>query len=63
MFFGIILIIVGLVFLLENMGIIEEPAWNIIWPSLLIIWGISMIFKRTSYKYWWGYKHKEDVNK
>ena len=53
MFFAYFLIIVGLVFLLRNLGLLPVGAWGIVWPSLLIAWGLSMIFGR--HRYWWGW--------
>jgi len=34
---GSILIIIGIVFLLQNLGYISEGAWSTIWPAILII--------------------------
>lgn len=46
MFFGLIVLVIGVVFLLGNLGIINGEAWPIIWPCLLIVFGLSVIFKR-----------------
>ena len=46
MFFGLIIIIVGLVFLLKNLGLIGGDIWPIIWPCLVIALGLSILFKR-----------------
>ena len=53
MFFAYFLIIVGIVFLLKNLGLLPVGTWEIIWPALLIAWGLSMIFGR--HRYWWGW--------
>ena len=45
MFLAIAIIVIGAVFLLQNLGIISSNVWSIIWPALLIIAGISMICK------------------
>ena len=71
--FGIILIIIGIVFLLQNLGYISEGAWAIIWPAILIVIGLGVIFKRRSHGfflarqnfYWpfWCPKDKEQSQK
>jgi uncharacterized membrane protein HdeD (DUF308 family) len=41
---GLILIVVGVIFLLENTGI---DAWEILfklWPLILVIWGASKLY-------------------
>ena len=40
------LIIIGAVFLLKNLGIMPSIAWDIVWPIVLIVVGLVMIFKR-----------------
>lgn len=43
---GIVLIVVGLVFLLNALGFVSWDIWNHIWqfwPVILIIWGIRAI--------------------
>ena len=39
---GIVLVWVGVVYLLKNIGIIQIVNWNIIWPVLIIIVGLSL---------------------
>ena len=48
MFWGTILIVVGLVALLKNLGIITADTWGIIWPVLVIALGLSFITKRRA---------------
>lgn len=52
--FGLILIALGVLFLLKNLGIISQDIWGIFWPILLIILGIeiliSSIKKRRSFR-------------
>jgi hypothetical protein len=43
MFFGWLLLIIGLIFLLKHLGIFYGSAWGIIWPSLLIVWGLVVL--------------------
>jgi len=45
MIFGIAVIVVGIVLLLQNLGIISTGAWQIIWPLLIVLLGVSIIFK------------------
>ena len=44
--FGAALIIVGAIFLLKNLGIIEGVAWDIVWPIVVVVVGVMMVFKR-----------------
>jgi len=62
MFFGIALVVIGLVFLLQNMGWIAAGSWNIIWPAILIIVGISMICKKSGHCMC-GCEHEEKKDK
>jgi len=43
-FMGMLILVLGVIFLLENFGAI---AWGIskLWPIILILWGISMLKK------------------
>ncbi len=45
MFLAIAIIVIGFIFLLKNLGIITGPAWDIIWPLLIIALGFSMLLK------------------
>lgn len=48
---ALILIAVGLIFLLENLGLWHVSLGRLIatwWPAILIVLGVSMLFKRTS---------------
>ncbi len=62
MFFGLILIIIGLVFLLQNLGFIGNDAWPIIWPCLVVALGISILLKRRRHKEKWE-KFEEGMHK
>lgn len=44
---GIILVVVGAVFLLSNLGIISSSAWGIIWPLILIAIGLGVMVKKS----------------
>lgn len=43
---GIILIIIGGVFLLKNVGLLEGIDWGVLWPVALIVLGINMVLKK-----------------
>lgn len=43
LFWGLCLLIVGSLFLLENFGIIKVNVWNILWPVFLILLGVWII--------------------
>jgi uncharacterized membrane protein HdeD (DUF308 family) len=45
MFFGVVVLLVGVVFLLQNLGLIEGSAWNIVWPIVIILLGLSILLK------------------
>lgn len=36
---------IGIIFLLSNLGLIKGPVWSIIWPVILIIIGLGGILK------------------
>ena len=46
MLFGVAIIIVGVILLLQNLGLVADGAWNIIWPALIIILGVSILIKK-----------------
>lgn len=37
---------VGIIFLLKNLGIMPTIAWDIIWPIILMVVGLTLIFKK-----------------
>lgn len=43
---GFLLIIIGVIFLLKHLDFISAGAWEILWPILLIILGISFVVRR-----------------
>lgn len=46
MWFGFGLVLVGVLLLLNNIGILKADAWGYIWPAAIIIVGLSILFKR-----------------
>jgi hypothetical protein len=43
MFFGIVLVILGALLLLNEIGIINWSGWGVIWPILIIAVGVKLI--------------------
>lgn len=64
MFFGIIILVVGVALLLQNLGLVTGTIWSIIWPALLIILGLAIISKRK-HCWWCGghHDHKDHWHK
>ena len=51
MFFGIVLIIIGAILLLNQMGIIHHwTFWGYIWPVLIIAVGVQLLMGGTKKK-------------
>jgi hypothetical protein len=46
MYVGFLLIVIGVLFLLKNLGIISGSFWDILWPIVVVFVGISMLFGR-----------------
>lgn len=42
---GVVLIIIGVAFLLKNLGVISSGAWGFIWPALLVALGIWFLLR------------------
>lgn len=55
MFAGLVILIIGVLFLLENLGVITSGVWSIFWPLLLIAIGLWLIFKRKHWMHWQKY--------
>ena len=53
MFFGLALVVVGIIFLLEKFGIISGSIWGFVRPSLIILFGITMIFHKRRWGRGW----------
>ncbi len=59
MIFGIALIVIGLAFLLQNLGFLPANAWNVIWPILVIAIGAGFLLKKGRHCWCCGQEHKE----
>jgi membrane protein implicated in regulation of membrane protease activity len=44
MFIGLILVAVGTIALLVSLGVLTGSIWNYIWPVILIVLGLSLMF-------------------
>ncbi|MBU0706787.1 hypothetical protein KKG41_00235 [Patescibacteria group bacterium] len=55
MFIALFLVAIGVIYLLKNTGIITGGVWDIVWPSIIIIFGISIVFKQKRKKHWWDF--------
>ena len=63
MFLGLILLVIGIVYLVKNLGFISGAAWSIIWPIILVVIGLSIVLKRKNQGFFWeerfGWRKKE----
>jgi len=56
MFMPWLLIILGIIFLLENLNLIPGLNWSIIWPALLILAGLYLMKKKCGDGCWdWNF--------
>ena len=52
MLFGIAVVVIGIVFLFQNMGWLPGNAWQIIWPALVILFGLSIMYGKSECCSW-----------
>lgn len=43
---GYALVIVGGIFLFKNLGILAMVDWDLVWPIVLVVVGLLMIYKK-----------------
>ncbi len=43
-FWGLVLVVIGVLFLLNSLGLLAVNAWNLIWPVFLIILGVWFLW-------------------
>ncbi len=48
--FGIILVLIGVILLLQNTGVLEPGIWRIVWPLVIIIIGLFFVFRPREWK-------------
>jgi hypothetical protein len=46
MFGGLLIILIGVIFLAKALGFTAFVSWDIIWPSIIILLGVSALFKK-----------------
>lgn len=54
---GLIIILIGTLFLLRNVGFLFDMDWGLLWPLIVILVGLSMLNKEGGHKGWcncWG---------
>lgn len=63
---AIIFIIIGVAFLLKNLGYISGSTWGIIWPLFFIVFGISMLLRSGRNDFFWreccGWRGKKIID-
>jgi len=45
MFFGLIVFVVGVIWLLQNLGLISGMVWSLVWPVLVIAAGVGLMMR------------------
>jgi len=62
MILPLFLIVIGVAFLLKNLGYISGSTWGIIWPALLIVFGVGILIRKGRddffWKECWGWRRK-----
>ena len=43
---GLILVLVGVYFLLRNFGLVDWLRWDYVWPVVIIVAGLYLVFRR-----------------
>lgn len=60
---GFLLVILGVIFLLKNLGFISENVWGILWPAFLIVAGLNLIIRKNYPGFFWeerfGWRKRE----
>ena len=52
MLLALIFILLGVVYLLKNLGIIAGEVWGIVWPVILILIGVWILWKSYEWRVW-----------
>jgi uncharacterized membrane protein HdeD (DUF308 family) len=55
MVIGLILVAVGIIAILVNADVLTGSIWDYVWPTALVIIGISFILGRFKRRRWWGW--------
>ena len=60
MSFGLILVIVGALWFLDSLGVINSGFWSYIWPVVLILFGLDLLQRDEPENFaWW---HSESLH-
>ncbi len=51
MFFGVLLVLLGTLMLLDHLGVISGPVWGYFWPIVLVAIGVSIIIRGRRKKF------------
>jgi hypothetical protein len=57
MFFGLVLIAIGVIALLVKLDVLSGSVWSYTWPAVLILIGLSFLFgrfRRRGHWRWFG---------
>lgn len=54
MIIGAILVVIGAVALAHKLGLISGSIWSFVWPLILIVLGLSLLFRRHRTFFWCG---------
>jgi len=55
MVFGLILIAVGIIAILVKAGVVTGSIWDYVWPTALVIIGLSFFLGRFLGPRWWWF--------
>lgn len=42
-FWGVVLVVLGVLFLLSSLGLLTANIWNVLWPAILIVFGLWIL--------------------
>ena len=45
MIFGVVVVVIGVLLLLQNLGLITGAMWSFVWPCLIIAVGVNIMMK------------------
>ena len=49
-FWGVLIVLIGVLYIINNIFGVNIPVWDILWPVVIILIGISMLFKHRGIK-------------
>ena len=56
---GFIVLVIGIIFLLKNLDILQGDVWDIVWPCLIVAVALGMLLKRKHPFYKWEHLGKK----